>query len=273
MTVCEQKISGFSLVELSIVLVILGLLTGGVLTGQSLIQAAELRSVSADYGRWMAATQTFRDKYLALPGDMRNATAFWGALDSGDGIGSDCRANAPSIATCNGDGDGLLEWHSVSATLTYEPFLFWHHLANAGLIEGKYTGSTASHGGNTICSPNTTHWVAGCNVPASKIRGQAFWSAAYIGTIAAGHSFLPPGEYGNTLVLGMPRGFSDSFMEFAMNGEQLWNVDVKMDDGLPFTGQLVASRAVICVTGYGLNNEYDVRDPSLHCTPVFKNVF
>ena len=69
---------GFSLVELSIVLVILGLLVGGVLTGQSLIRAAELRSVSTEYSRYVASVHTFRDKYFALPGDMTNATQFWG---------------------------------------------------------------------------------------------------------------------------------------------------------------------------------------------------
>ena len=69
----------FSLVELSIVLVILGLLTGGILAGQSLIRAAELRAVTTEYQRYVAAVQTFRDKYMALPGDMPNAIAFWGA--------------------------------------------------------------------------------------------------------------------------------------------------------------------------------------------------
>ncbi|PZP83692.1 MAG: type II secretion system protein, partial [Azospirillum brasilense] len=56
---------GFSLVELSIVLVILGLLTGGILGGQSLIRAAELRTISTDANRYITAAQTFRDKYFA----------------------------------------------------------------------------------------------------------------------------------------------------------------------------------------------------------------
>lgn len=56
---------GFSLVELSIVLVILGLLTGGILAGQSLIRAAELRAVSTEYSRYATAVQSFRDKYFA----------------------------------------------------------------------------------------------------------------------------------------------------------------------------------------------------------------
>ncbi|MBN9993879.1 prepilin-type N-terminal cleavage/methylation domain-containing protein, partial [Listeria monocytogenes] len=69
---------GFSLIELSIVLVILGLLTGGILAGQSLIRAAELRSVGEEYQKNRTAVATFRDKYFAIPGDMTNATSFWG---------------------------------------------------------------------------------------------------------------------------------------------------------------------------------------------------
>ena len=70
-----RKNQGFTLVELSIVLVILGLLVGGVLTGQSLIRAAELRTVSTQYATFSTAVNTFRDKYFTIPGDMTNASA------------------------------------------------------------------------------------------------------------------------------------------------------------------------------------------------------
>ncbi|PZU43073.1 MAG: prepilin-type cleavage/methylation domain-containing protein, partial [Sphingomonas sp.] len=68
-----RQTHGFSLVELSIVLVILGLLTGGILGGQSLIRAAEIRSIGVDFNRFSTATYTFRDKYMGLPGDITNA--------------------------------------------------------------------------------------------------------------------------------------------------------------------------------------------------------
>ena len=73
----KKAVSAFSLVELSIVLVILGLLTGGILAGQSLIRAAQLRAVSTEYSRYVASINSFRDKYFGWPGDLRNATAFW----------------------------------------------------------------------------------------------------------------------------------------------------------------------------------------------------
>ena len=81
--------AAFSLVELSIVLVILGLLTGGILTGQNLIRAAELRSVVTEFQTYQTAVMTFRDKYFALPGDMTNATDFWGEM-------TNCGAASPS---------------------------------------------------------------------------------------------------------------------------------------------------------------------------------
>ncbi len=69
---------GFSLVELSIVLVILGLLTGGILAGKSLMRASELRAVSTEYQRYLTAAQSFRGKYFELPGDFSKAQSFWG---------------------------------------------------------------------------------------------------------------------------------------------------------------------------------------------------
>ncbi len=147
----------FSLVELSIVLVILGLLTGGILAGQSLIRAAELRSTMADISRFSTAVRTFQDKYFALPGDMNNATRFWG---SAGGTGSDaaCMAFTTSPATCNGNGEGWIETAIIAAD---ERFLAWEHLANAGLIEGSYTGRDGSATQGDVYDAN--HNIPGTN--------------------------------------------------------------------------------------------------------------
>ena len=71
---------GFSLVEMAIVIDIIGLLVGGVLAGQNLMRAAEIRSIIEEEQRILGAVQAFQDKYAALPGDMSNATSVWGAL-------------------------------------------------------------------------------------------------------------------------------------------------------------------------------------------------
>lgn len=81
-----------------------------ILGGRNLIRSAKLRSVMSDLETFMTATNTFQLKYDAMPGDMPNATDYWGAADGGDGIGDDCRDidSTGSPLTCNGNGDMLL---------------------------------------------------------------------------------------------------------------------------------------------------------------------
>ena len=124
---------GFSLVELSIVLVILGLLTGGILAGQNMIRAAELRSVITEFQTYQTSQRTFQGKYLALPGDMTNATDFWGSAGGAGFIGDGCEAaSGTGTQTCNGNGNGAINT-PASASEYGERFTYWQHLANAGL--------------------------------------------------------------------------------------------------------------------------------------------
>jgi prepilin-type N-terminal cleavage/methylation domain-containing protein len=170
--------AGFSLIELSIVLVILGLLTGGILTGQNLIRAAELRSVTTEFQNYQTAVMTFRDKYFALPGDMPNATDFWGSAGGSGALGDGCEAGANSgTATCNSDGNGIVTTRGTSADSEFnEPFMFWQHLVNAGLIEGSYTGKAGAGG--------VGHHVIGENAPASKF-GSAGWTSSWWNPVAS----------------------------------------------------------------------------------------
>ncbi len=124
----------FSLVELSIVLVILGLLAGGVLSGQALIRAADTRSVIADAQRYATALNSFRDKYFSMPGDMSNATQFWRFAGTTSTPG--CITNSGSVeadpGTCDGNGDGVIS-NAAAANATGESFQAWKQLALAGL--------------------------------------------------------------------------------------------------------------------------------------------
>ncbi len=142
-TKCQYK-RGFTLIELSIVLVIIGLIVGGVLAGQSLIRAAEIHSVVTDLQKFDTAINTFQGKYDALPGDMPNATSYWGAA-GGNGTGNDAacfNTVSTGAATCNGSGDGKLwDGYGSSPTFYYEAYRAWQHLANSGLVAGAYTGT------------------------------------------------------------------------------------------------------------------------------------
>lgn len=265
----------FSLVELSIVLVILGLLTGGILAGQSLIRAAELRSVSTEFNRFVTAAQTFRDKYMQLPGDITNATKFWGALDGGNGTGSDCRGESSALPTCNGDGNGLLQGYITSATFTHENYLFWTHLDHAGLIEGKYTGNYGQFPGNTICTG--TDMVPGCNVPKAKLGNSSYWFPTAGGTISA-HADLFDGNYGtNILLLSNSITWSTGMFTGAlMKPEEVWNLDTKMDDGQPGLGNVVASRYSLCTNAASsadITTTYRLNVSTVNCMPVLRNAF
>ena len=77
-----QKSHGFSLVELSIVLVIVGLLTGGILMGQNLIRNAEIQGVMKELAKYSDAVIAFRDQYDALPGDLPDAGNYWGLVNT-----------------------------------------------------------------------------------------------------------------------------------------------------------------------------------------------
>lgn len=220
---------GFSLVELSIVLVILGLLTGGILAGQSLIRAAELRSVSTDYQRYTAAIQTFRDKYFAQPGDMVNATKFWGK-DSAQCNGAPEAAGTPG--TCNGNGDGFYNY-PAAANGTGEAFRFWQQLALANLIEGSFTGNAGS--------ASASDALPGSNVPRSRLNNGAWGVFPFPQTITVngiGGGWINfEGNWGNQLVLGSKNG-AGWYEAPLLKAEETWNIDTKMDDGKPGTGNL-----------------------------------
>lgn len=208
----------FTLVELSIVLVILGLLTGGILTGQSLIHAAELRSVTTQFNQYQAATQTFRDKYHALPGDMKNATKFWGVAHV---TPATCRTTSSvGTETCDGNGNGTFN--------DDEMYRIWQHLSNAGLIEGHYTGTSntgPAWGGITIDT----------NIPASRISNAGFLMRNH----SAGDNsaeWIVPGTDAMNPVIQFGRSTGVNVEAPALSPEGAWNIDIKMDDGRPGMG-------------------------------------
>jgi len=220
-------VKGFSLVELSIVLVILGLLTGGILGGQSLIHAAELRAIAKEAEQYTTAIYTFRNKYMGLPGDLANATAFWGPAPAANCPGDESTPST-TTATCNGNGNGEISWHN-NAGLGGEAHRFWQHLANAGLINGQFTGTHSAGGCNSNGSCNVT---LGVNAPKSKF-GSAGWTVYYIGQINAGNAHYFPGMYGNLFSFGQVGNYTSVP---ALIPSDAWNIDTKLDDGKPANG-------------------------------------
>lgn len=122
-----KKQAGFTLIELAIVLVIIGLLLGGVLKGQELITQAKIKNVANDLNGVIVGIYAYQDRYRRLPGDDPGAATRW------------------STATA-GDGNNVIAGDYNSATNTDESRLFWHHLRLAGFVSGDSsslaTGST-----------------------------------------------------------------------------------------------------------------------------------
>lgn len=114
-----NKQAGFTLIELAIVLVIIGLLLGGVLKGQELINSAKVKNMASDFKNTQVYIYGYQDKFRALPGDDHAANAHTGGVD-------------PTSGTQNGVIQG--EWDSN--TSTEESFLFWNHVRMAGLAPG-----------------------------------------------------------------------------------------------------------------------------------------
>ena len=260
MKVSTQSLSqrAFSLVELSIVLVILGLLVGGVLSGQSLIRSAELRSISTDYSRYVAAVHSFRDKYFALPGDMNNAQSFWGIQNA---TPATCVNSASTtIATCNGNGDGIIQQSAGSN----ESYRFWQQLANAGLIEGSYSG---------VQSATNAFSSSTANSPKGKISS-TLWFVWNWAIPLSGEPAWFDGTYGNRMSTGGSQADGEPGASILTPAE-IWNIDTKMDDGKPAQGK-VWSQWLGCTdaaNSAALSASYVLTSASKLCFPVFPNAF
>jgi len=133
----KNRQTGFTLVEIAIVLVIIGLLMGGVLKGQELINSAKVKNFANDFRSIPMFIYAYQDKYRALPGDDINATGHLGVTAAGDG------ATAGSTTTTNGDGDGVIKGAWNSTKTSDESYLFWQHVRLAGLAPGS-TDPTAT---------------------------------------------------------------------------------------------------------------------------------
>lgn len=215
----SNKKSAFTLVELAIVIVIIGLLVGGVLQGQELIKQAEVRSVIKQVQDYEAAIRIFKEKYGKYPGDINNATTYLG-----------------STAVSPGNGDNNI--NLVSETLA-----LWQHLGLAKMIKGNFTGTATG-----------TAWAEiGTNVPEFAVRNASAWvyyDTALHYTRTLGNIFLIGGRETTSSNSGLSEGFISPIEAF--------QVDNKMDDGLPATGKLFGGKGDITTSGACVTPDYKI---------------
>jgi prepilin-type N-terminal cleavage/methylation domain-containing protein len=126
-----RRQSGFTLVEIAIVLVIIGLLLGGILKGQEMITQARIKNVINDFNGISAAYFSYQDRYRAIPGDDQGAEARWSG-------GTAALVGQTSGTSANGTVDG--NWNAATGgPPEAESRLFWWHLRLAGFIPGPTT--------------------------------------------------------------------------------------------------------------------------------------
>jgi len=124
----KRKQTGFTLVEIAIVLVIVGLLLGGILKGQEMIIQAKVKNSITDFSGVSAAYYGYQDRYRAIPGDDAAATR-WGA-DVIPGDGNRILAGAYNAADAN-----------PTVAATPETILWWDHLRRSGFVTGASGGT------------------------------------------------------------------------------------------------------------------------------------
>ena len=247
---CRKDETGFTLIEISIVLVIIALIVGGVLVGQELISGAQIRAQISQIEQYQTAVKTFQVKYGYLAGDIPDPQA------SQFGLVARIPANGVSPAGI-GNGNGILENASFSGNasgisgLWGELMLFWRDLADSKLIEGKfyadkndfpsiiYERRSQANDTSQAIQDYFPHAKVGYGYIVVNSGGIQFDQNLnaiagngknYFSTFSMSYWGNYNGFYNNSTVLG------DSIFTPA----QAYAIDKKIDDGLPQSGKITA---------------------------------
>jgi prepilin-type N-terminal cleavage/methylation domain-containing protein len=228
---------GFTLVELAIVMIIIGLLIAGILKGQELIANAQVTSTIAQTKGIDAALGTFRDTYGTLPGDLANAQQRL----------PNCTAacNGPAAALGNGRVDSDV---GAAVAVASEGGVAFRQLAAGNLLSGVNIVSTtaAVDAGDEVPSAS----ISGASVRVGQAR-----AAAPTGNQGGVIATWSAGEY--LAVGGDPAQAVGAAGADALSPSQALRIDEKLDDGLPQSGSVRAGGLATCVAAIGGTNSYD----------------
>lgn len=228
---------GFTLVELSIVLVIIGLIIGGVLVGKDLIEGAKIKAQITQLEEIETQINTFRLKYNCLPGDCSTATDFFGTS-----FGSSTIVNGDNNGSILSQSQGYIAGDCLSARLGGEVTQLFLHLRLAGLSKFAATGLGGAVG-------STTEVNVGIDIPTATIDG---YGGVFITCMRGSHAPATL-ENGNSIALGAGHdvpstraqyrlGYSGNptfGIDHGISPVSAGDIDRKTDDGIGTTGRII----------------------------------
>jgi prepilin-type N-terminal cleavage/methylation domain-containing protein len=204
---------GFTLVEISIVMIIIGLLIGGTFGGMQLIESGKVTKTASELKSYDAGGLTFRDTYGRLPGDIRTPAT---RLPNCTALPCSTGGNGDRMVGGNFDGSAI--------TATSEQFLFWQHMLAADLISNVKPVSDLTFGEGQPDSPLDSGGYRMIGI--SSIQGFTM--------VSVGKHVLWASENASDAYAGVVGGPQDSIL-----CDQIRKLDVKMDDGNPSRGRVV----------------------------------
>lgn len=215
----KTKEHGFTLVELAIVMIIIGLLIGGVLKGQQLVQNAKVSATITQLKGFTAAYNSFLDAYASVPGDMRNATT----RVSGCNTGNFCvNGDGNSIVGDYGGDFSIVNQAGTNSAPEVETSMFWKELALADLITGV----------DPTADPTDPAW--GESHPSSAMRGgYHILYSTLSDEFGSGHAIRLQNRVNQAL------SASDEG-SLPLSPAEARSIDMKLDDGKPDRGSVTA---------------------------------
>ena len=207
---------GFTLVELSIVIIIISFIIAGIAAGTSLINQGSINSVVTDMQTYQTSYNNFILRYNAIPGDFASASSYWG----------NCADNNDA---CNGNGNRIIEYTVAPVTTNGagdEVVRAFRHLALANMVGGA--------GGNQLVEGTSGgNLIIGTDVPASKISGAGYWYAGPLADIGHGSAYASPWDNGktNAVFIGVKEDLHGLVLS-ALTPDDAFSIDKKMDDGV-----------------------------------------